>query len=232
MDDFTLALRSMREVLAVPNLADRAAALLEELIISGKVKPGSRIIEETLARDLGISRTSLREAVLCLEKAGMIVREGKTGRVIRTVSPNDVLEIYDMWAILESEAAATACAVAGSDALRELRRLLSEMRNAPDRESYQFANLEYHRALTSPCPNATLREAYLDCLKKIRWAWALMIPRHDKRGDRGEEHEQIYEAYAARDAVKVRDLTRAHILKGRDTFLPSAAEQHRVAAAG
>ncbi len=232
MDEFTQALRSMREILAVPNLPERAAALLEELIISGKVKPGSRIIEETLARDLGISRTSLREAVICLEKAGLIAREGKTGRVIRTVSRNDVLEIYDMWAILESEAAASACTVAGPEALKDLRRLLGEMREASDRASYQFANLEYHRALTTPCPNVTLREAYLDCLKKIRWAWALMIPRHGARSDPGDEHERIYEAYAARDAAKVRELIRAHILRGRSTFLPSTAEPDRLAATG
>lgn len=231
VDDFTKSLQSMREVLAVPNLADRAAALLEELIISGKVKPGSRIIEETLARDLGISRTSLREAVICLEKTGLIAREGKTGRVIRAFSPKDVLESYEMWAILESEAAAMGCELADAEALAKLRQLLQDMAVASDHQTYQFANLEFHRMLTVPCPNATLREAYHECLKKIRWAWAVMIPRHARRVDTGDEHERIYDAFAARDGGRVRELVRQHHMAGRSSFLGTKAEHARPSAA-
>lgn len=219
MEDFSQSLREMRNALAVPNVPDRAAALLEELIISGRVKPGSRIIEESLARDLGISRTSLREALIYLEKAGLIAREGKAKRIIRTASRTDIIELYEMWSILESEAAAAACELAGPDVVAELERLLADMDRATDNTSYQYVNLEFHRTLALPCPNSMLRQAYIDCVKKIRWAWALTIPQHSGRADSGDDHQRIFEAYVARDSDKVRKLVRAHLLRGRARFL-------------
>ena len=90
---------------------------------------------------MGISRTSLREALIYLENTGLITREGKAKRVVRTISRKDVQDLYELWALLESEAAAAACLVTDPETLIELQRLLEQMDHLPDRTPTKWPTL-------------------------------------------------------------------------------------------
>jgi DNA-binding GntR family transcriptional regulator len=214
MTDALRAVGDIRDSLHLPGLATRLSQRLEQLILQGLLKPGSRLVEETLARELGISRTSLREAVLVLEQSGLIVRVERNTRVIRTLDEQDVRELYELWAILESEAAAAACLVATEEDRAAIRRLIVAMEKATAGTDYHLINLDFHSALVAPCPNRRLIETYAACLKQIRWAWALAIAHVSDLRESRREHRQIVRAYLARDAAAVRELCRAHINSG------------------
>lgn len=205
----------IRESLHQPTLAARVELHIEGMILDGRVSPGSRVIEEELARGLGISRASLREAMLGLEQAGLVTRTGKSGRSIRRLTDRDVQELYQLWTILEPEAAALACLRATDTDHALIRNVMSEMiQAASDRKAYHRLNLAFHRALVQPCGNATLLQSYHACIKQVSWAWALAI---SKAGDPEVsigEHEDIAAAYFARNPDETRRLVREHLMEG------------------
>jgi DNA-binding GntR family transcriptional regulator len=206
---------SIREALHQPTLAARVELHIEGLILDGRVSPGSRVIEEELARELGISRASLREAMIGLEQAGLVSRTGKSGRSIRRLTDRDVKELYQLWTILEPEAAALACMRATDLDHALIRTIMSEMIDAAhDRKAYHRLNLAFHRALVKPCDNAMLLQSYYACIKQVSWAWALAI---SKAGDPDVsigEHQEIADAYFSRNPEDTRRLVREHLTEG------------------
>lgn len=215
MSDSSNPVRGLREKLAVASLPARVSDALEQLILSGQAKPGFRIIEEEISRELGVSRASLREAIITLEQAGYITRGGKkNGRVVRTITPADAIDQYGVYAILESEAAGMACMAADDATVERLEGLLADMQASASGEEYQLLNLEFHRAMTAPCSNRALREAYEASLKRMQWAWNLGIVTVGEAGNSRMEHAQVMAAYRARDAEGVRRHLRAHLEAG------------------
>jgi DNA-binding GntR family transcriptional regulator len=226
VNDLLISARKSRKELAVPSLAARLSGVLEDLILSGRAKPGSRIIEEDLAREFGISRSSLREAIVGLEQAGYITRDGrKTGRVIRPLSSEDARERYQLYAILESEAAAAACVHATAADIDRLEALLDRMRATSKEKDYQLLNLEFHTQLARPCPNRALLEAYGNALKQVRWAWALGVITLGESSDSRNEHARVVEAYRTRDAARVLSMHRAHIEAGFQRLVTQSLEK-------
>jgi len=205
----------LRQAIQQPSLASRVEQHIEELILDGRVSPGSRIVEEDLARRLGVSRASLREAMIGLEQAGLVTRFGRTRRAIRTLTPDDVRELYEFWTILEPEAAAIACTKATAADHDRIRGVMADMEaSSADRKAYHHSNLAFHRALVEPCGNAALLRAYSICIKQVSWAWALAISTANEPEISIAEHRAIADAFFLRDEEKTRRLVREHLAEG------------------
>jgi len=214
MLELLAAARAARDTLRTPSLGARVSQLIEQLILDGRIGPGVRIIEENLAGSLGISRTSLREAMIGLEQAGLLSRDERGGRFIRTMTGADLRDLYEGWAILESEAAALACGEATDTDHRDIGALLAEMDRPMELAAYHRLNLTFHRALVRPCRNRWLLETYDGCVKQIRWAWALAISQAGEPRVSQKEHKSIFAVYCRRDAERTRALVRRHLARG------------------
>ena len=163
MDELVHVAGTLREAIQQPSLAARVEQHIEGLILDGRVSPGSRIVEDDLARRLGVSRASLREAMIGLEQAGLVTRSGRTRRAIRTLTGADVRQLYEFWTILEPEAAAIACVKATADDHARIRSVMAEMEAAADdRKAYRRLNLAFHRALVEPCGNGAAAARLFD----------------------------------------------------------------------
>jgi GntR family transcriptional repressor for pyruvate dehydrogenase complex len=196
-------------------------------IASGEWGPGTRLPRENdLARQLGLSRNSLREAVRALSLARVLeVRQGDGTYVSSleasellepTLSATDllrgrtVLELFEVRRMLEPEAAAVAARVADPDVIAGLRRELDRMVAAGDRaDQLVTADAAFHDVIAAAPGNGVLR-ALLRSLS-TNTARARLWHGIAERGALDlarEEHRRIYDAIAARDA----DLARASAL--------------------
>ena len=92
----------LRFVGPAPSNVEVVAAALREAIINGRLGPGARIKEVPIARQLGVSRGPIREAIQLLEHDGLLKTEPNRGAVVPVVSSADVLEVYAMRASLGS----------------------------------------------------------------------------------------------------------------------------------
>ena len=109
------------------NASVAATELIREAILDGRLEPGQRLKEEELARQLGISRTPVREALLMLQVEGQVVATPNRGAVVRVHTADDLDDLYHLRALLEGHAARRAGAriteARGASAARELRPL-------------------------------------------------------------------------------------------------------------
>jgi DNA-binding GntR family transcriptional regulator len=102
-------------------LVDRLAATIQARVLSGEFASGSRLRQESLATEFGVSRTPVREALRKLQAAGIVQLEPRRGARVRGPSAREVREAYEVRAELEGLAAALASARIRDDELRRLR---------------------------------------------------------------------------------------------------------------
>jgi DNA-binding GntR family transcriptional regulator len=111
------------DIFAVPEVAsssDEALRAIRRSILDGTLRPGERIIEQRLATMLEVSRTPIREALGKLERENLVVRSGRS-MAVRTFTPDEVRDVYDLRAHLESYAARRAAERISDHELAELR---------------------------------------------------------------------------------------------------------------
>jgi DNA-binding GntR family transcriptional regulator len=102
-------------------LVDRLAATIQARVLSGEFASGSRLRQESLATEFGVSRTPVREALRKLQAAGIVQLEPHRGAKVRGPSAREVREAYEVRAELEGLAAALASSRIRDDELRRLR---------------------------------------------------------------------------------------------------------------
>jgi GntR family transcriptional regulator, transcriptional repressor for pyruvate dehydrogenase complex len=211
-------------------VTDEAIERIRELIASGQWGPGTRLPREAdLAKQLGLSRNSLREAVRALSLARVLeVRQGD-GTYVSSLEPGElleptlsathllrgrtVLELFEVRRMLEPEAAARAAQVADADVIAALRRELERMVAAGDRaDELVEADAAFHDVIAGAPGNGVL-QALLRSLstRTVRARLWHGIADRDALDLARDEHARIYEAIAAGDADLARAATLVHI---------------------
>lgn len=154
-------------VLAMPEkraLSDDVASRLRTAILNGAFAPGERLREEALARALGVSRGPVREALVELERQGLVVINRNRGAVVAQLSRDDLEELYTLRLAIEELAirrAAEACDPAAIDAMRDR---IEQMRAALERgiteqEAAEF-DLGFHDLIYDAAHHRRLKDAW------------------------------------------------------------------------
>ena len=140
-------------------LAEHIVEELEARIIDGTLRPGQRIVEETLCKSFMVSSTPLREAFQILESRGFVVREPRRGIFVARISLREVEDIYRIRAGLEGLAMSLAVRHQTPELLDELKKLHEKMiRTAGkgDERAYQKLNRKFHETIVDACGNPRL----------------------------------------------------------------------------
>src|SRR5258708_6423344 len=116
---------------------DEIREQLIEDILSGRLPPGTRIVETRLAQQFGVSQAPVREALRDLAVFGFVVNSPFRGTQVRQISPEELLEIYPIRAALEGVAARAAATRIDDAGLRRLEELIDTMREAASRDDHR-----------------------------------------------------------------------------------------------
>src|SRR3954452_7894490 len=126
----------------------RVREQLQDAILEGALKPGERLRAEALAQRDGTSRTPVREALLQLEAQGLVEVEPNRGAVVRAFDRADLLDLYEVRALLEPAAAARAARrIAPHDIARLRANCEAAQRAGDDAEAQIALNEEFHRII-------------------------------------------------------------------------------------
>lgn len=131
-----------------PRLSDEAAEHVRELIVSGGLAPGEFIRPESMAAELDISATPMREGLLSLQSEGLLRVEPRRGFVVAPLSSTDVEDVFTGQALLAGELAARAATRIAGDDLDELERIQSDLEKsarAEDFDEVELLNHQFHR---------------------------------------------------------------------------------------
>lgn len=193
----------------MPSRTARVLEIIRTAILSGELAPGSALVEQELAAQLGVSKTPVREALKTLEGTGLVVMAPYRGAAVRELTRADADAIYDLRLLLEPEAVQRSVAV-GAD-LSGAAECLRTARVAAGNAERSMANREFHRLLYVGCGNALL-VATLDGLRdRTALVSAASWAKSATWEAEADEHEAILAAAAAGDADTARRLTAEHV---------------------
>lgn len=184
----------------------RAVAALRSDILTGKLASGEQLIQEDLADEYGVSRIPLREAMQLLAAEGLVEHIPNRGFFVAELSVPDLIEIYRLRKILESEATRAALPALRDEDVRTLRELAGavvEAADAGDIPALTAANRAFHFALfdAADMPRLTRMLGQLwDASEMYR---AVYFHEDTNRERIVAEHEELLAAIADRDAKRV-----------------------------
>lgn len=195
---------------------DSIFSALRDQILRGELTAGTLLREVALGERFGVSRTPVRDALIRLEEAGLILRTGR-GLEVRGVDPQAVVQVYDMRILLEEEVAGQAAENRSINDLLKLEALLERDQRIEDRSDGTLiqANLEFHRAVWDAAANPIL----IDLLQRLD-GHLVHAPRSTLSVDgRWEEslveHAALVDALRSRDREQARAIARRHFEQAR-----------------
>lgn len=142
-------------------MAEYAYTVIRNEILTGRVGPRGRLVQDKLAQRLGISRTPVREAIMRLEHEGLVTLIPRRGAVVNRVEPQDILDIYEVRAELECLAVRLTARAGAAYDVRGLRQILRKMeRVGPARVwEYYKLNRAFHIQMAAASGNKFLVSA-------------------------------------------------------------------------
>jgi DNA-binding GntR family transcriptional regulator len=197
-------------------LTEQISKVLAEAILDGALAPGTKLLEMELQRQLGISRSPLREAFRDLEKKGLVVILPRRGTFVREITTRDVQENFPVRANLEGMAARLAHGKLSKPDLERMRSALEGMIRAgrnKDREAYRQNHKIFHDVFIEASDNRLL----IDILQNLRMhrLWYFVSYRYQKLDFQMalDVHEKILDLFEqeAADPEKLELLVRQHI---------------------
>lgn len=177
-------------LLEQPSLVQLAADALRDVILAGELKPGERLIEDRLTRQLGISRPPLREAMRLLQREGLLRVMPRRGAMVPPLSPEDVWEIETFRAALDRMAVELGVPVSDPERLEACREAIRQMEQAAREHDWGRlvrAGSGFHLTVAALPGHRRLEEAYRNLQHQLRLYMA-MNSLTRRRNETIEEH--------------------------------------------
>lgn len=194
---------------------------IEALILSGELDVGTQVNEVALAKQFGVSRGPIREALRFLANDGLVSFVANRGAFVREVDEPDMLEIYDLRAVLTGHACSLAAEKAQPASLEEAKTLLKAMdraTGAEDAETYYDLNLRFHALLMEMAGSGRLARSYGSLVKESHLFRRVSLKNLTDMSESNAHHEAIIAAIEARDAQTARTRGETHVIAGKHRF--------------
>jgi DNA-binding GntR family transcriptional regulator len=205
------------------NASIAATELIRQAIIDGRLNPGQRLKEEELARELGISRTPVREALLMLQAEGLVDAAPNRGATVRSHSAEDLDDLYKLRAVIEGYATRRAASRLTDEAIAGLHESCERFNGLLDDEAEMGElvkeNLVFHQTILEGAGSARLTTMVRQVIELplVYRSYVWYSPEQQRIS--GHYHVQITRALEARDAERAELIMKEHIFEARDLLL-------------
>ncbi|HUJ15700.1 MAG TPA: GntR family transcriptional regulator [Thermoanaerobaculia bacterium] len=200
------------------NLSEELAEALRDRIVDGVLRDGARINEVLLARQLGVSRTPLREALMRLVTEGAVMVRPRLGFFVRPLTTEELEQIYPMRALLDPEALRLA-GVPSEKSLAKLKAINDELRRATSPRQALSLDDKFHLELLAGCPNRVLVALIEQFIRRTR-RYELALMRGRKSTDTSvHEHAEILARLRRRDLRGACAALRRNMESGKEPIL-------------
>jgi DNA-binding GntR family transcriptional regulator len=200
-----------------PTSAIRVHDALRAAILEGEIAPGARLRAEALAERFGTSRTPIREALLMLEREGLVIVEPHRGAIVRSFDPADLLDLYEVRALIEPHAAARAATRISTEQLDRMRALCEKAERRGTKVADQIAyNEELHGIVVEAADSPRLAQA-MRAVAGIPLEFRTVFWANDaQRAQSLFCHRELVSALGAKEPELAEAVMRMHILGGRE----------------
>jgi DNA-binding GntR family transcriptional regulator len=202
------------------SIREAAYKHLRESILSGSLLPGRRISEPAIAETLGLSRTPIREALQYLAKEGLVEMVPNKGARVKLLSGQEIKEIYQVRALLESEGARLAALHATPIEIEGIAKRLEAINQADsqDLSTQRQADMAFHSAFVCSGHNQTLERLFHDLQGQLSLL-RTYTSNLSQTPETAQQHQAIYDAIYQRQPELAAQAAREHILYFLDLLL-------------
>jgi len=213
--------------------APRSQVVSEEIramILGGRLKPGERLVEESLSAELGVSRVPVREALLALSAQGLVRIEPRRGATVAEITPRIVAELVEVRALLEGLNARLAAQRHDPEIIAQLTNTLERgnaAAKAGTRAELAQLNAEFHERLAEASRNSVLSEVMRGLRERTSLAFAIN-GRARARAD-WQEHAGVLAAVIAGDSELAALLANRHVHNAATAFAAATEDEDQAA---
>jgi len=207
---------------AVKSLSERAFEELRSAILEGKIPPGTRLVERTLAESMGISRTPVHDALNSLVAKRLVKKLPNKGFVVARLEKKDIVQLYTLRLHLESLAVQWALPNLTAGILEKLRSNVKRMEacaHQTDMECIIEANVEFHRIILSAADSSILT-GFIEQVQSNARLFRIRSMNTPNRIPRViEEHRNLIDALEKRDEAAAGECIRIHLGNALNSIL-------------
>jgi len=199
---------------------------IRDLIIANKLALGEQLSENTLAEQLGVSRTPVREAFLHLESEGLVEVRPQRGTFVFQYDATELREILELREVLEAGALRIALSRDSAALAEALTPPLAAGGEAMQRgpAAYQTVDTAFHETLVRASDNRELVDAYLRISGRVRAIRYRITRSIDQIASSQSTHEKIVAAIRGADVAEAEALLRHHVYSSYRFFLEQTAK--------
>lgn len=185
---------------------------LRNAIITGRIAGGTHLVQATLAQELGVSTTPVREVLRELSSEGLVEFDHLRGAVVRSVDLNELLEIYEIRLLLEPRCMEIAAGHITDEVLAHAEDLHRQMEAEEDIAAWATLNRDFHRVLceSSKAPRMVAILQSLHAADALYVGIGLRMKAHSIEAG-NQEHEKLLAALARHDPVAAASASREHL---------------------
>lgn len=207
--------RARRLQLSRGSLRDEVRQYLRDAIIQGDLKPGEKIAEVALARELGLSQAPVREALRELEHDGLVVNHSRRGTFVRRLTGRDAWEMYSLRAELEAMAARLARANFGPSDYEHLEGFIQNMveaSRAQEHEQFTRHDVAFHEFICKHSGHGLLLRTWRG-INPLNWT-AITVATLKNRDllDLAARHHVIVDALRGQNEAALDEIMKDHVL--------------------
>ena len=164
---------------------------IQRQIAQGVYRPGDRIVETQLAREMNVSQAPVREALLELAAMGLVEERPYSGTFVRHLKASDIEDSYNTRAFLDEYAARQAACLATQEQLDAMEVLLKKMDQAEDDASFAEMDIAFHGMIVDAADSPSLKRGW-DNLRLVEWTSVSVAVTQESLPELAEQHWQIF----------------------------------------
>ena len=228
-----------RHLLGRSSTAERVAAILRDRITVGQLPPGTQLAEAAIVEALAVSRNTLREAFRLLTHERLLVHELNRGVFVRTLSEQDVIELYRvrrlielaaLRGLIEGDPEALDRDLDGRDRLAEVAVAVTDAEQAAEENRWQdvgTANLRFHRALVELADSPRIDDFMAQILAELRLVFHVISDPRNLHEPYIVRNRQVFEALRGGDIEGAEVLLKEYFDDAERQLVQAHAEANR-----
>jgi DNA-binding GntR family transcriptional regulator len=187
-------------------------------LLSGELRPGTRLSQQQIASEYGVSRMPARDALQALASEGLVDISAATA-VVRRLSVAELQELYELREAVEPVLTRIAVPNVGRAELTRMASMLETMEAGPSPHEWLELNTQFHALIYTQANRPTMIHLTEQLRRLTDRYLYLHVGVFGDMGHLHEEHRQIYEAVSRGDAIAAAELTRKHLSTSHDFIL-------------
>ena len=211
---------------------EMVAEVLREAITGGYLRANQPLPQDEIAAQLRVSHIPVREALRQLQSEGLVTYQANRGATVSALTPEEIREIYDIRAILETAAVRRATPRLSEAILGQAARILDAAELATDGASWGSHDVDFHQLIYDLEGRPRLHELIAGLLRRVDRYWLIHGLMLKHRAEFEQEHRVLLEAIAARDADRAAVLLEEHLVGASELLVAELLRSQPLTAAG